>query len=294
MGSSTATLAPISIPGEETVRLPPCCSTMPLLMNMPRPDPCPDCSSLALNCTPSPPILATCCALSPTPESVTVTTADPLRTCWRSSRGAAASPPSGKASPLCTGSHVSVTTISPSLGVNLRLLEIRLRTTWERRVGSPTTRSSCPSCPSLPSSCATSTTSCATSSATGPLSQYLALSVKMSAKLCPLPLPPTPPPLPLTPPPLPLAPSLPPSPPSPSPSPRTTPACAWWPGACATPSTSQRRISLSWRLRTTPHRGLGRGRGLGQGQGRRQRGRGGRLSTKRSTPSARRSPRPVF
>ena len=48
-GSSTVKVVPECAPAEDTVSVPPCCSTMPLAMNSPRPEPLLASSSCELN-----------------------------------------------------------------------------------------------------------------------------------------------------------------------------------------------------------------------------------------------------
>mmetsp|Transcript_13122 Transcript_13122/g.29348 ORF Transcript_13122/g.29348 Transcript_13122/m.29348 type:complete len:220 (-) Transcript_13122:58-717(-) len=136
-GSRMEKVAPQSRPRDVTSKVPPCCMQMPLLMNSPRPDPCPACSWFALNCTPSAPISSSCAGERPTPVSVTDTRTAPARGCchcWASSGVMSIC-----ASASAAGSHSAWTETQPSVGVNLSALDMRLRKTCDMRIESPTT-----------------------------------------------------------------------------------------------------------------------------------------------------------
>mmetsp|Transcript_14168 Transcript_14168/g.23575 ORF Transcript_14168/g.23575 Transcript_14168/m.23575 type:complete len:212 (+) Transcript_14168:620-1255(+) len=139
-GSVTVNVAPLPKPSESTTSVPPCCSTIPLLMNRPSPLPPPACNWFTLNWMPSLQICARFSGDKPAPESVTEMTTAPS---WgRSSNSISSSGGisilASSTSPCFTHSARMVT--FPSSGVNFKALERRLRSTCARRVESPMTQ----------------------------------------------------------------------------------------------------------------------------------------------------------
>mmetsp|Transcript_29189 Transcript_29189/g.62890 ORF Transcript_29189/g.62890 Transcript_29189/m.62890 type:complete len:247 (-) Transcript_29189:144-884(-) len=132
-GRSITKVAPLPRPSEDTRIVPPCCSAMPLPMNSPSPLPPPACSVFALNWTPSLQISPTCAGDRPAPSSTTVMRTAPARALASKRRGAGGITAFGSPS----GRYSAVTVTAPFSPVNLRLLDMRLRSTCVMRVSSP-------------------------------------------------------------------------------------------------------------------------------------------------------------